>query len=122
MNTLSDTTFERTQLQHLFTQYNIHVTDDITIVFGSLGGEARMDYSTWFIADNEYIKHKNSGFFNLMQHQLDIFIQYRSRYILSASYHGIIRISPDCISVEWINKQIANKHISSLKWKSDVNK
>jgi hypothetical protein len=107
--------FEQCRIQQLLKQFGLFERADFWIVFGTLGNEARLDYSSWSISTNKYISYKESGFFDLFQHLLDIFIQYRSQHKFSDNYHGIISIGLSTTIVEWVDEYVAEMAIAALK-------
>ena len=120
MNDKPQTNFECYRIRQLLDQYSYDKHEVITIIFGTLFEEARLDYSTWSVSNIAYKQYKASGFFNLMQHLLDIFIQYKAQNQPANSYNCILRINRGEINMEWVSETIAKNVIKAIHEKNNV--
>ena len=114
---LSDN-FEQSRIKQLLEQFELNGQVAFRIVFGTLGEEASMDYSSWSISDSDYTRCKDSGFQYLMLHLLDIFIEYRSQCESSTDHHAVINVEFSEISIDWVDKKTADKVIADFKNKT----
>lgn len=120
MTNKSDVSFEYSRILQLLEQFNLYGGAEFTIVFGSITKDA--EYSTWSTPDYDFKKYKESGFFELMQHLLSIFVEYKSQYILLKLCHAIIQITQNDIAIEWVSKKVADNTITSIHEKDNANK
>jgi hypothetical protein len=114
----SDISIEYSRIRQLLEQFTLYGEAEFTIVFGAIAEDA--DYSTWSTPDDDFSKYKESGFFNLMQHLLSAFIEYKSQVILLKNCHGIIKIKQRDIDIEWVNKKVADDAIALIHEKDNV--
>tara|TARA_R110002060_G_scaffold29939_1_gene40377 strand:- start:305 stop:697 length:393 start_codon:yes stop_codon:yes gene_type:complete len=122
MTNKSDVSFEYSRVLQLLEQFSLYGCAEFTIVFGTITKDA--EYSTWSTPDDDFKKYKESGFFELMQHLLSIFVEYKSQHILLKHCHAIIQITQHDIAIEWVSKKIAENAITSIHEteKNNVNK
>jgi hypothetical protein len=114
-----DTSAEYSRILQLLKQFNLYGQSDLIIVFGSITKDA--EYSTWSTPDGDFNKHQESGFFNLMQHLLSAFVEYKSQGILLEHCHGIIQIKQCDIAIEWVSKKVADDLCATIREKDNVN-
>ncbi|MFS1424375.1 hypothetical protein [Shewanella sp. 10N.286.48.B5] len=103
------------RIQQLIEQFNMVKIRDLVIVFGPIGKKA--SYSYWSCDEN----YRGNGFFYLMQHLLEVFIEYRGTFNLTQLNHGIIKIECRTASIEWVNEIDAENKIVKLKGEESEN-
>lgn len=101
------------RIKQLLKQFNVVENESLIVVFGPIGPMS--SYSHWSCGKIKGIYYRESGFFDLLQNLLDIFIEYRSAFNLSPYNHGIIRIKHKTIQIKWVSESSAKDEIYRLK-------
>ena len=103
------------RIEQLLKQCGLFEEANFWNVFGTLGKEARLDYYSSSLSTNESIRYRESGFNFLFGGLLDIFIQYRSQYVISDHYNCVISVEMSVINVEWVSKDVADIIVATLR-------
>ncbi|MFT4805760.1 MAG: hypothetical protein ACI9YE_002986 [Psychroserpens sp.] len=115
-----DFNFLPRRIEQLLKQCGLFEEANFWNVFGTLGNEARFDYCSWSLSTKEYTNYKDSEFYSLFMTLLDIFIQYRSQYVISDHYHCLISVEMSVIHVEWVSKDVADMIVATLRGNENV--
>jgi hypothetical protein len=108
------------RIEQLLKQCGLFEEANFWNVFGTLGNEARFDYYSSSLSSKESIRYRESGFNFLFGALLDIFIQYRSQYVISDHYHCVISVEMSVINVEWVSKDVADMIVATLRGNENV--
>jgi hypothetical protein len=119
MNKVDD--FEYIRIQQLLKQFGLYEKVNFWIVFGTLGNQnytrdgAYSSYTSSSISSNVTINYRESGFYFLLLNLLDILIEYRSQHVITEHYHGIISVEMSAIHIEWLDEDVADMIVATLK-------
>jgi hypothetical protein len=113
-----DFDFIPSRIEQLLKQFGLLEEAKFGIVFGTFGDEAYSyggycSYASMFSNDSN--NYTDTAFFSLFVSLLDIFTEYRSQYVIADHYHGIISVETYVINIQWVDKDVADMIVATLR-------
>jgi hypothetical protein len=113
-----DFDFIPSRIEQLLKQFGLLEEAKFGIVFGTFGDEAYSyggycSYASMFSNDSN--NYTDTAFFSLFVSLLDIFTEYLSQYVIADHYHGIISVETYVINIQWVDKDVADMIVATLR-------
>lgn len=102
-----DSEFDQARLDQLADQYLADRNINGQVFFFSESEGNRLDNATWRFEDDDHKLLKASGFKIMLMELLDTLLIYRGRNNQPNASQGVVEISGDKMSIEWLPKETA---------------